>query len=393
MASKISGINPKILKWAREQAGYSIQEVAIALKKNETIIRRWENGEDAPTYVQLEKIAYTLYKRPLALFFFPEPPRQDEVGKEFRTLPKFEIENLASDTRYALRQAKVMQLTLKELNDGVNPSENKIFRDIQITYEIPINKLVALIRAYLGITLKDQTKWKNNRIAFKKWRDLIQKKGIFIFKRSFKQIDISGFSLIDTEFPIIYVNNSTAISRQIFTIFHELAHILLHNSGITKTNDNYIDSLKDVSKKIEIFCNRFAADFLVPESDFKHWTHLNPHEDENITKIAKYYCVSREVILRKFYDKSLVDRNYYEKKIIQWNKEYQKNRKLKYKESKVRGNYYPSQVSYFGERFLELAFSRYYKGYCSLEQLADYFNMKINNVLNLEQYFLGKKSK
>jgi hypothetical protein len=52
------------------------------------------------------RLELAIYKRPLALFFFREPPLEAEEKQEFRTLPDFEIENLAADTIYALRQAK-----------------------------------------------------------------------------------------------------------------------------------------------------------------------------------------------------------------------------------------------------------------------------------------------
>jgi len=38
------------------------------------VIEGWEAGASAPTYPQLEALAYKVYKHPLALFFFPEPP-------------------------------------------------------------------------------------------------------------------------------------------------------------------------------------------------------------------------------------------------------------------------------------------------------------------------------
>ena len=79
--------------------------MAVKFKKDVSVIEKWESGEDFPTYSQLEKLA-EIYKRPLALFFFPEPPLEAEEKQEFRTLPDFEIENLAADTIYALRQAK-----------------------------------------------------------------------------------------------------------------------------------------------------------------------------------------------------------------------------------------------------------------------------------------------
>lgn len=306
MAKEVSGINPQVLRWARERAGYILDDVALAFKKDVETIKNWESGGNAPTYVQLEKLAYQLYKRPIAIFFFPEPPKERDQTKEFRTLPRFEIEKLSIDTRYAIRQAEAMQSVLRELNEGTNPSKDKIFQDIKATPKSSAAELAKAVRDYLKVTLSIQSSWENNNEALQNWRMLLQEKGIFIFKRSFKQRDVSGFCLVEEEFPVIYLNNSIAESRQIFTMFHELAHILLRMSGITKQNDRYIEKLSGTFKAVEVFSNQFAAECLVPPEDFEQWIRAKQFDDESIGNIANRYHVSREVILRKLLDRVLL---------------------------------------------------------------------------------------
>ncbi|MDJ0600395.1 MAG: ImmA/IrrE family metallo-endopeptidase [Crocosphaera sp.] len=393
MTEAMIGINPKILKWARERARYSLEDVALKLKKDIDIIKSWESGEKSPTYVQLEKLAYEIYKRPIALFFFPEPPEESDEQSEFRTLPEFEINKLSSNTVYILRQAKAMQLSLKELNDGSNPSQNRIFRDLSI--DLDKNNLKGItqeVRDYLNVELDEQFSWKNDDDALKKWRDIIEVNGIFIFKQSFEQKDISGFCLIDQEFPIIYLNNSTAKVRQIFTIFHELAHILLQVSGITKVDDEYIDFLEKDSKKIEIFCNQFAAEFLVPtESFFEDLdNYRDSYNDQLISEFSQKYSISREVILRKLLDNNLITQNDYETKVKSWQDQYAKTKQSK-SDQKGGGNYYATQATYLGDNYLKLVFNKYYQGKFGMEALADYLNIKVKNVPKLEQFLLDRK--
>src|SRR2546427_5395405 len=116
MANQVAGINPNVLVWARERSGHSIEDVAASFKKDAKEIESWERGETAPTYVQLEKLAYVLYKRPLALFFFPDVPAEENPEKSFRTLPDSEIEDLAPDTHHKIREARAMQISLAELS-------------------------------------------------------------------------------------------------------------------------------------------------------------------------------------------------------------------------------------------------------------------------------------
>jgi len=82
----------------------------------------------------------------------------------------------------------------------------------------------------------------------KYWRQAVEEAGVFVFKNSFKQKDISGFCLRDEDLPIIYLNNSTSKTRQIFSLLHELAHLLLNMNGLSKFDSDYIDRLPSKEK-------------------------------------------------------------------------------------------------------------------------------------------------
>jgi len=225
------------------------------------------------------------------------------------------------------------------------------------------------------------------------WRDVFQDKGIFVFKRSFKEKGISGFCLFDKEFPVIYLNNSTAITRQIFSLFHELSHILLKINGITIPDDEYIDSLSGSSRDVEIFCNKFASEFLVPYNDFRKKID-RPFMNEDVEgfseKMSGYYKVSREVILRKLLAAGKINREFYNHKANQWNAEYRKRGEDK-QSSKSGGNFYATKATYLGEKFITLAFNRYYQGRCTTEQLANYLNIKEKNIPVLEDFVMSRE--
>ncbi len=387
MGTPVSGINPEILIWSRKRAGYSIDDVAQKMNKDAAIIVSWEAGEAAPTYPQLEKLAYTIYKRPIALFFFPQPPDEPDMRQSFRTLPHEETDKFAPDTLYALRTGQALQLTLSELNDGVNPGNKKIFRDIELQAGVSVTEGVTAVRAYLGIDIDEQMAWHNTTDALKAWRVAVQDNGIFVFKRSFKQKEISGFCLYDIEFPIIYLNNSTTESRQIFTLFHELAHLLLHNNGVTQVNTRYINTLQGDAREIEIFCNRFASEFLVPTEHFN--AQLSPSmqiNDQSIRTLANKYNISREVILRRLLDKQLITSAYYQAKVKEWMAEYHHRKDSK--KGKSSGHYYNTQLAYFGDHFLNMVFDRYYSNRISMPQIADYLNMKVPTVMKLEEQMM-----
>src|SRR5207249_2695935 len=149
------------------------------------------------------------------------------------------------------------QQSLAELTEGRNPARRLITRDLSPSIDDPVEHLAARVRDYVHVSLEDQAKWQDPEHAFKEWRLLLEAAGVFILKRSFKQKAICGFALYDDEFPLILINNGTAHSRQTFTAFHELAHLLFHVSGITKDDESYIDQLKGGDKHLEETCNAF----------------------------------------------------------------------------------------------------------------------------------------
>lgn len=375
-----------MLAWARKRSGQTIEQVAAAMGKDASVVSSWEAGEAAPTYVQLEKLAYVVFRRPLALFFFPVPPDEPEPQQSFRTLPDFEIDELSAETRFKIRQARAMQLSFVELAAGKSPAARQLTRDLPIVGKPKPAALAAAIREYLGINISTQKSWKSNDEALRSWRAAVESAGVFVFKDSFKQKDISGFSLFDEEFPVIYINNGTAKTRQMFTLFHEIGHLLTHTGGVTKRDDSYIKLLHGHSRDVETFCNQLAADVLVPESAFL--AEDLSHSDDNVARLARRYRVSREVILRHLLDRGIVSEQYYREKARQWASDYFE--KSEDDESESRGNYYATQAAYLSDTFARLAFRSYYQGSISLEELARHLNLKMSSISGLEQALLQK---
>ena len=116
--------------------------------------------------------------------------------------------------------------------------------------------------------LEVQYEWADDETSLTEGRDTLQKVSVFVFKDALRLEEYSGCSLYDDEIQIICVNNTSAKTRQSFTPFHELAHLLFYTSGID-TLDRYILRLPEQQRRIEILCNRFAAEFLVPEAAFR----------------------------------------------------------------------------------------------------------------------------
>jgi Zn-dependent peptidase ImmA (M78 family) len=368
-------ITPAVIRWARERAGFSIEEMRKTFKN----IEKWEAGSAFPSYAQLEGMA-DKFKIPVAVFFFPTPPRLPPISETFRTLPELEFEQLPPRIRLLLRKAKSFQLNLIELTGGTNPAPRHITHDITFEEDISVAAAAQNVRQYLGVSIKEQSEWSDDDVALDQWRRTLQEAGVSIFKDAFKVSDYSGFCLYDDEFPIIYVNNSTTKTRQIFTLFHELAHILFHTSGIDMLTDDFIQHLPEDAKKIEIICNSFAAEFLVPESVFEAAFAGRPPTEGTAELLAKFFHVSREFIFRRFRNRNLISQAEYESARDRWAEQQ--------RTGEGGGNYYYTKIAYLGSDYVKLALSQYYQNRISDTQLAEYLDIKPRNLSTFEEYAL-----
>ncbi|WP_297485952.1 ImmA/IrrE family metallo-endopeptidase [Ferrovum sp.] len=370
-------INPVIVEWARKRAGLTIEDASHTFKK----IAGWESGDTSPTYPQLEQMA-DKFKCPVAVFFFPNPPEIPDVEKFFRTLSPEDFASIPRTVRAFLRRGQAMQLNLAELNDGLNPAPRLITRDLRLAPGMSLDEVASIIRDYLGVSLDQQVKWKSSEQALEEWREVFAQVGVYVFKDAFHSKGYFGFCLYNETFPIIYVNNTSAKTRQIFTLFHELGHLLFQTSGVDILDDEYIQRLHEDERKIEVICNGLAAKVLVPDDALDQMLKGMPADREAAAKLADHFCVSREVIYRKMLDRGLIPEDEYTRATRAWEGQ---TRLAK----ETTGNYYNSLFAYLGQQYIHLAYSRYYQRRFDDVQLAEYLNIKPKNLPKFEAKFAG----
>lgn len=374
MANEQLPVTPPVLRWARERAGFSLDEATDLFAKFED----WENGESAPTFPQLEKLAEQ-FKIPVAVFFFPEPPNLPPINESFRTLPAETFEQIPRQVKALLRKAQALQLNLSELCGGKNPAERNILRGFEFDVGVAVEEMARSVRDYMAISIDEQTAWNNDDIALKAWRSRLINVGIFVFKDAFRVGGYSGFCLYDETFPIIYLNNSSTKTRQIFSLFHELAHLFFQTSGIDSISDDFVPGLPVENRRIEILCNRFAAEFLLPTDVFEDsFAGMSPTE-ETAEILAAQYKVSREFIFRRFLDRGLVGEDEYTAVAERWAGQMGRGG--------PGGNFYWTKISHLGREYIQLALSQYHQNRISDEELAEYLDAKPRHVDTLEEYF------
>ncbi len=377
MANDPLPITPTVLTWARKRAALPLEEARVKFPR----IAAWEAGKASPTYPQLEELS-KLLRLPTAVFFFPAPPDIPPVLQSFRTLPAAYFEEVPREIRALLRKAKAFQLDIAELNDGRSAAKRLAVHDLSLSLPLRVSAMAELAREYLGVSLEEQIAWPDPVAALDSWRDALEAVGVAVFKDAFGTDSLSGFCLFDETFPLIYVNNSSALTRQIFTLFHELAHLLFHTSGVDRLSERDVEVLPSASREIEIACNQFAAEFLLPTSRFDEELRRFGADESSATRIARKYNVSREFVFRGFLDRGLVSQELYLDAARRWARQMRRGG--------TGGDYYWTKISYLGKTYIQTAFSRYYQNRISEEQLAGYVDVKVANLSKLEDYFARK---
>ena len=120
-----------------------------------------------------------------------------------------------------------------------------------------------------------------------------------------------------------------------------------------------------------------------------------PHDDE-LRSLARLYKVSREVILRKYLDRKIINQEFYESKTKQWAEEYRekKEKEREYaRQQRKLGNtpsgpdYYILKSSRLGKPYLNVAFGKYYRKTIDEFQLAGYLRIKAEQIPDMESVY------
>jgi len=374
MMEKMTYINPNMLKWARTELNMTTHD---AQSKIHSKILDWENGTDFPSYAQLEKIAET-YNRPLAIFFFSEPPILSSLKTSFRTLNDDIFKQIPSKILKLMDEARAMQLNLAELSENADIQSAKVV--LAFLRSKSSKELLIATRSQLGVTLQMQKNKMLDKEAFELWRNAFERNGIYVFKGAFRDNSISGFCINDEDFPVIYVNNSMSFNRQIFTLFHELYHLIRETSGIDTIKDDYIDLLEPDNKKVEQLCNSFAGSFLLPQKDFSDAIQGKQISVEFISELSKHYNVSRQVVMVRLLNMQKITQKFYDEQSEHITQDY-----LRRKHNSKGGSHYNTLVSYLGNQYLHLVFSQFAKQKIDVFKLSEYTKTKVENLSTLEK--------
>lgn len=288
-----------MVEWARTSLGLSLQEAADRLRVPADRLEAWERGESQPTIPQLRKLAHG-YGRSLPVFYLPAPPKDWPVPRDWRRLPGQPPLRHSPELLIALRLAFYRRSIALDLDPEAQPSPIVGAAPSRLIAE----DMAAHARALLGVRLAEQEGWEQRYGALNGWKNALERAGVLVFHFTDVPVaEVRGFSLSERTLPVIGVNGHDSVNGRIFTLAHEVGHLMLGEGGSCDLGDATRARL--ARDRTEVFCNRFAGALLVPADALladpvvSRADQTSEWSDVELDRLATRFRVSREVVLRR----------------------------------------------------------------------------------------------
>ncbi|NGP87551.1 XRE family transcriptional regulator [Fodinibius halophilus] len=373
MPSSRVNINPEVLSFARERSGYVIPEIAKKLQVNEERWLKWEEGEIKPTAKQLIKIASKLDRSP-AFFYLNNPPEEEPALSEFRTINNIPLENASPKLIQAIREAKRNRKTLLELYQLQNEEPESIPSYTNISNRI--ERVAKEVRNWLGVTFEKQNSWRGSSNALTEWKNILENKDIYVIQ--YPRVDIDearGFALAESEIPIIGINSQDSYNGRIFTLIHELCHILLKDSVLV--NDDLQNYFSSGNQEMERLSNKLTAEILVPSEIIQELFNSQNNELREVNRLRSKFKVSSYVILIRLKNLSLISTQEFNR--IKPEVSFSDTSRS----GSSGGNAYYNQIARKGKLLVRTAFDAYFNDNISLPELTEITSWKVPNLNEL----------
>lgn len=299
-------INPQIISWGLARAGMEPE----ALVKKFPKFRSWLDGDEYPTFKQLKDLAKRMHM-PFGYFFLSRPPQEKLPIPFYRTnesdadvKPSVEL----IDTLYEM-QRRVDWLSEHYRQNG--------YAKLEFIGSAKLSDPVEVVADKLRSVLEVDDDWAERHSswtgALKHLFSCVEDAGIIIVangvvgnntSRKLNVSEFRGFVIADDYAPLIFVNNADAKAAQMFTVAHELAHLLYGSAAIFD-----LRRLQPASIEIERTCDKVAAEFLVPKSRLEAAYSNLRATDNPYQELARAFKVSEIVVARRLLDLGYIDRD------------------------------------------------------------------------------------
>ena len=269
-------LQPELLRWARERAGLTQDDLAKKIPVNPDRVREWEQTGKI-SIAQIDKLAAKTYT-PLGYLYLPEPPDESLPIRDFRTRSGDAPTRPSPDLLETVYQMQRRQNWMRDdlIEGGADPLNFVGAYSLTDSH----TEVAAAMRAALGLA----TGWAEERASWSQalrfLRNRLDKVSVLVVfngvvgNNNYRKLDpteFQGFALVDEYAPLVFVNSADYIAAQMFTLAHEVAHLFVGETGLS-----VFDRLLPADDETEQFCDQVAAEFLVPQQALQaYWAHCS----------------------------------------------------------------------------------------------------------------------
>lgn len=315
-------INPNIISWAIKRSGLAMSEISKKLSIKEEKLTEIQQGKANIAFGKAKQFA-NITNIPFGFLFLNEIPEEEKLAlPDLRTIDSKDLSEPSQALKEVIRLNQERVEWYRAYLSELGVEENSYVGSLS---KASINEMVTFLSEKLKVN-----KVKDGKDYYRQLVKFIEALGIMVIQDSnlghhTKPLDIEefrGFAIADDVAPLIFVNTADSLNAQLFTLIHELAHILKGESGVS---DNSVSSVDPT----EQFCNAVTGEFLVPKKKFvKQWNSLDEANIEvAFDTLAKSFYVSRHVIARRALTLSYIDKGQYENYINKICEEHLSNKK------------------------------------------------------------------
>lgn len=291
-------VAPELLRWAVERAGWDKETTAQRAPQ----FTKWVRGETRPTLKQLEIFAKNTHA-PFGFLFLPEPPDEPLPIPDMRTIGNTGVLRPSVDLLDTIYLCQRRQDWYRDYASD-NGAEPLGFVG-SATLDTPPARVAGDIAERLDFGVEERQTFPNKGEVRRGLIDCIENIGVLVMvngvvgadtHRKLDPAEFRGFALSDPLAPLIFVNGADTKAAQPFTLVHELAHIWLGRSALSKAA---MDSREGRTE--EQWCNSVAAEVLLPLDDLRSDYGGQPTNEE-LDHLAKRYRTSTLVVLKRIFD-------------------------------------------------------------------------------------------
>lgn len=292
-------VNPDILRWARETAALTLDEAARKIKLGDARgvsgpdrLAGLEAGTAAPSRSLLKRMSKQ-YRRPLITFYLSKRPTRGDRGQDFRALTQDHSETADALLDALLRDIMARQSMVRSVLVDEDEAEPIDFVGC-MSMSSGVPAVIATIENALSFTLESFRACRNPDDAFAALRRAAEVAGVFVLLvgdlgSHHTALDVEtfrGFAMADRIAPFIVINDRDSRAAWSFTLFHELAHLCLGQTGVSGSF---------ARRRIELFCNDVAGSFFLPANDLNQLTIPEGTEFSELISLVSGFAEKRNV--------------------------------------------------------------------------------------------------